>query len=103
MDDRKASISSHDPGARLGADAASMAPCVRRLAGLEDKPVVSGPDQDQRWPADAVPESTFVVYCGNAQQVSEGFAIALRVMGTGATFLLADDGPPAISSNQEGD
>jgi hypothetical protein len=103
MDDRKASISPHDPGGRLGADAASMAPCVRRPAGLEDKPDVSGPDQDQRLPADAVPESSFVVYCGNAQQVSDGFAIALRVMGAEATLLLEDDAPPAASSNQEDD
>jgi hypothetical protein len=81
MDDRKVSISPQYPDGRVGADAAPIAPCARRPAGLEDKPVISGPDQVERWPADAVPESTFVVYCGDVQRVSEGFAIALRAMG----------------------
>jgi hypothetical protein len=103
MDDRKVSISSHDPGGRVGADAAPIAPCVRRPAGLEDKPVVSGRDQVERWPADAVPESSFVVYCGSAQHVSDGFAIALRAMAVGANLLLEDGAPPATSSNREDD
>jgi hypothetical protein len=50
MDDRKASISPHDPDERVGADAAPIVPAR---------------------------EDLFVVYCGNAQRVSEGFAIAL--------------------------
>jgi hypothetical protein len=33
-------------------------------------------------------ESSPVVYCGTDQHVSEGFAIALQIMGLGATFLL---------------
>jgi len=103
MDDRKVSISSHDPGGRVGADAAPIAPCVRRPAGLEDKPVVSGRDQVERWPPDAVPESSFVVYCGRAQHVSDGFAIALRAMAVGANLLLEDGPPPATSSNREDD
>jgi hypothetical protein len=43
-------------------------------------------------------ESSPVVYCGGDQRVSEGFAIALRVMGLDANFLpvgiaLANDTP----------
>jgi hypothetical protein len=39
-----------------------------------------------------------VVYCGSDQQISEGFAIALRIMGVDANFLpagtaLATDSP----------
>jgi hypothetical protein len=32
-------------------------------------------------------ESSPVVYCGSDQQVSEGFAIALQIMGLDASFL----------------
>jgi hypothetical protein len=32
-------------------------------------------------------ESSLVVYCGTDQQVSEGFAIALRMMGLDGNFL----------------
>jgi hypothetical protein len=43
-------------------------------------------------------ESSRVVYCGTDQQVSEGLAIALRIMGLDANFLpvgiaLATDSP----------
>jgi hypothetical protein len=31
--------------------------------------------------------SSLVVYCGTDQQVSQGFAIALRIMGIDANFL----------------
>jgi hypothetical protein len=90
MDDRKLSTSPDGLSERPGADAAPMAPGVRRPAGLED--------QVERLPADALRESSFAVYYGNAQQVSEGFAIALRAMGVGAR---ADDAPPATSSDEE--
>ena len=50
------------------------------------KPPISLSAPDERIDADAAPsesagESTSVVYFGNSQQISEGFAIALRVMG----------------------
>ena len=43
-------------------------------------------------------ESSPVVYCGSDQQISEGFAIALQIMGLDANFLpvgiaLATNGP----------
>jgi hypothetical protein len=93
MDDRKLSSPPNSISERRGADAAQTAPGVRRSADLES--------QVERLPADPLGEGSFVVYCGNAQQVSEGFAIALRAMGVGADILLADDAPPATSSDGE--
>jgi hypothetical protein len=48
---------------------------------VEHKLVVPVPDQAGRLPANSLREDPVVVYCGNAQRVSEGFAIALRVLG----------------------
>jgi hypothetical protein len=81
MDDRKASLSSHDPGGRVGADAAPIAPGVRRSTDVEHKLVLPAPDQARRLPANPLREDLVVVYCGNAQRVNEGFAIALRALG----------------------
>jgi hypothetical protein len=52
-------------------------------------------------PTDAVPEGSSVIYFGNAQQISEGFAIALRAMGVGAAILPADLAPRGTSSNRK--
>ena len=52
-------------------------------------------------PTDSVRESSSVIYFGSAQQISEGFAMALRVMGVGADILPADRALPNTSSNQE--
>jgi hypothetical protein len=79
MDDRKASLSSYDPGGRVGADAA---PGVRRPTDVESKPVLPGPAE--RFPADPLREDPIIVYCGHAQRVSEGFAIAPRAIGVEA-------------------
>jgi hypothetical protein len=81
MDDRKASISSHDRGGRVGADAAPMALGVRRSTDVEHNLVLPASDQAERLPANPLREDLVVVYYGNAQRVSEGFAIALRAMG----------------------
>lgn len=98
MYDRKASISSHDPGGRVGADSAPIAPRVRRSTDVERKLVLPVPDQTGRLPANLLREDPVVVYCGNAQRVSEGFAIALRAMG-----VEGDVGLPATSQNREDD
>jgi hypothetical protein len=81
MDDRKTSISLHDLFGRIGADSAAIAPGVRRRTDVEHK--LAGPtlDQVERSPINPQRESSVVVYCGDAQEVSEGFAIALRAMG----------------------
>jgi hypothetical protein len=78
MDDRKASLSLHDRGGRVGADAA---PIIRRSTDVEHDLVFPALDQAERVPANPLREDPVVVYCGNAQRVSEGFAIALRAMG----------------------
>ncbi len=52
-------------------------------------------------PTDSVRESSTVTFSGSAEQISEGFAIALRVMGVGADILPADPVPPNTSSNLE--
>ena len=96
MDDRKASTSSHHPGGRIGADAAPIAPRVRRSTDLEHKLVLPIPDQAERFPANPLREDPVVVYCGNAQRVSEGFAIALRALG-----VEGDVGLPTTNQNKE--
>jgi hypothetical protein len=60
---------------------APIAPRVRGSTDVEHKPVLPAPDQARRFPANPPREDRFVVYCGDAQRVSEGFAIALRAMG----------------------
>jgi hypothetical protein len=66
MDGRKSPISLRVPCGRTDADAA---------------------------PTDSVGEDSSVIYFGSAQRISEGFAVALRVMG-GADILPADPAPP---------
>jgi hypothetical protein len=86
MDDRKASLSSHDPDGRVGADAAPIAPRVRHSADADPQLVLPGSDQAERWAANPLDEDPVVFFCGNQQQVNEGFAIALRVMGIDSGF-----------------
>jgi hypothetical protein len=62
VDDRRPTSPLHEPGEPAGSDAAPVAETVQR-------------------------ESSPVVYCGTDPQVSEGFRIALQIMGLGATFL----------------
>jgi hypothetical protein len=62
VDDRRPTFPHHEPCGPIGSDAAPIAQNVRR-------------------------ESAPAVYCGADQQVSEGFAIALRIMGLDANFL----------------
>jgi hypothetical protein len=45
-------------------------------------------------------ESSTIVYCGSAQEVSEGFAIALRAMGI-ANFLPWGIAPDTKNPNTE--
>jgi len=82
MDEPRPSITPYDPGGRIGPDAAP-------------KTVDVSP------PADPLPESSMIVYCGNEQQVREGLAIALRAMGVEANFLVTDLMPSAGGSTRE--
>jgi hypothetical protein len=79
--DRKTSIFSHDPDGRNGADAAPIASPDRPSTDVEHKLVLPAPDQAEQLSVKPLHEDRFVVYCGDAQRVSEGFAIALRAMG----------------------
>lgn len=101
MDDRKHPISPQDFYARIGADAAPIVADVRRAADQDDELVVPVRDHAERLPADCLRESPLIVYCGNAQQVSEGFAIALRAMGAEANFLQGDIALPTTNRNRE--
>jgi len=76
VDDRRPTFSQHELCEPLGYDAAPIAENVQR-------------------------ESSLVVYCGTAQQVSEGFAIALRIMGVDANFLPAGSALAMNSPNTE--
>jgi hypothetical protein len=64
VDDRRPTLPLHELGEPIGCGTAPVAETVQR-------------------------ESSPVVYCGTDQQVSEGFRIALQIMGLGATFLPA--------------
>ena len=47
------------------------------------------------------PENPRIVFCGDEQQVREGFAIALRAMGLDANFLPIDIPIRTTSPNRE--
>jgi hypothetical protein len=78
----------------------------RRLRMDERRPFVPNEPCEQIG-SDAVPiaadiqypprESSLVVYCDSEQLVSEGFAIALRMMGVEANVLHADIAPATNS------
>jgi hypothetical protein len=99
MDERKLSISPYNPCGPIGADAAPTVD-VPHPADPGGRDVARTPDQAEV-PADLLPESSMIVYCDSEHEVREGFAIALRGMGVGANFLLADIAPPTASSNRE--
>ena len=103
MDERKPSISLHGLCGRIGSDAAPIVVDVRRPADLDDKLVVPTRYQVEQLLANPLRESSLIVYCGNEQQVSEGFAIALRIMGGEANLLHVDIAPLATSPNREED
>jgi hypothetical protein len=99
MDERNRSIFLHGSGGRIGPDAAPIRMDVRRPA--DQNKLVIPADQADRSPADHLHESSFVVYCSNLQEVSEGFVVALRAMGVEANFSKGGIALPAISPNTE--
>jgi hypothetical protein len=62
VDDRRPTFPHHEPSEPIGSDAVPAVANVQR-------------------------ESLPVVYCGSDQQVSEGFTIALQIMGLDTSFL----------------
>lgn len=93
MDGRKLSISPHDVYARIGTDAAPIIVDVRRDADLadSDRLVVPAfhrsPDDVEQWRTDLPGGRQIVTYCFHGDQVSQGVAAALRIMGVDANFL----------------
>jgi hypothetical protein len=52
-------------------------------------------------PTDSACESSSVIYFGSPQQISEGFAMALRAMGFEAGILPSDTAQSDTTSNPE--
>ncbi len=80
MDEPKLPISPPDPSGPVGAEAAPAIGDDRRLAVSNQEIVASSRDLVEP-PADPLRENSHVIYCGNEEELSEGFAMALRVMG----------------------
>jgi hypothetical protein len=59
----------------------------RRKPPISLRPPCKRTDADDAAPIDSVGEDSSVIYFGNAQRISEGFAIALRMMGFEADIL----------------
>jgi hypothetical protein len=76
VDDRRPTFPHHELCEPIGSDDAPVAQNVQR-------------------------ESSPVVYCDTDQQVSEGFAIALRIMGLDANFLPVGIAPATNTLNTE--
>jgi hypothetical protein len=70
MDGSKHGTPSHDVDARIGLDAEPTVADVRHPADL------SG----------TLNESSMIVYCGDDEQVRQGFMLALRAMGIETNF-----------------
>ena len=100
MEDRRPISPLHDPddGSAL---AVPIAADLQHSAELDNMLAVPGRDPVER-PRDALQtESSMVVYYGTEQQVSEGFAIALRIIGVDANFLPAGTALATDSPNTE--
>ena len=78
MDDPRPTFSLYQPSEPIGSDAAPVAENVQR-------------------------ETPPVVYCGSDQQVREGFAIALQIMGLDTSFLPVGIVPATNAPDTEDD
>jgi rhodanese-related sulfurtransferase len=93
MDDGKHSISPHDLYARFGSEAAPIIVDVRRDADFVSADTLladafhCSPDDAATWQANLPSGRQVVTYCVRGQQVSQGVAAALRLMGVEADFL----------------
>ena len=93
MDDRRYSISPDALYARLGSEAAPIIVDVRRDADFADASTLvadafhCSPDGVEQWLTDLPSGRQVVTYCVHGQQVSQGVAAALRIMGVEANFL----------------
>jgi hypothetical protein len=97
MDDR----TPFPPGEQIGSDPVPTAEDLQHSAELDDMLAVPGREPVERLPSALQRESSRIVYCGTDQQVSEGFAIVLRIMGLDANFLPAGIALATNSPNTE--
>ncbi|MDB5603213.1 MAG: hypothetical protein JWP25_113 [Bradyrhizobium sp.] len=93
MDRSNHSISPHDLYARLGSEATPIIVDVRHDAAFADAGSLvapafhRSPDQPENW-SKALPSGrTVVTYCAHGDELSQGVAAALRIMGVEANFL----------------
>jgi hypothetical protein len=96
VDERRLSLPLQDLCQQVGSNAVPRTVDIRRPADL----AVPGRVQFGQQPAAPPRESPVIVYCGT--EVSEGFAIALRLMGLDANRLSPDDALPATQPKQGG-
>jgi rhodanese-related sulfurtransferase len=93
MDRSKHSISPHDLYARLGSETAPIVVDVRRSSDFlnADKLVAAAfhcsPNEVEHWREKLPSGRPVVTYCFHGNEVSQGVAAALRVMGVEAVFL----------------
>jgi hypothetical protein len=99
VDERRLSLPLQDLCQQVGSNAAPGTADIRRPADLNGKLAVPARDQSGRLPAAPPRESSVIVYCGN--EVNEGFAIALRLMGLHANCPPPSDPLPTTGPNRE--
>jgi rhodanese-related sulfurtransferase len=93
MDDDRNSISPQELYARLGSDSAPIVVDVRRAAEFASTERLlapafhRSPDEVETWRSDLPSGRTVITYCFHGEQVSQGVAEALRLMGVDANFL----------------
>jgi hypothetical protein len=87
MDESRPLFPRHDLCGQIDPEAVPIAAGVQHATKPDDKVAVPVHDTNDQLPTALHPESSTIVYCGTEQQVSEGFAIALRAMGVEANFL----------------
>jgi len=68
---------------------------------ISSRPPCAPTGADYAAPTASVDENSSVIYFGNAQRISEGFAIALRAMGFEADILPSDIVQSDATSNPE--
>jgi hypothetical protein len=100
MDGRTHSSPPHEFRVRLGSKSAPIIVDVRRPADSDDQLVVPARNHVGPAPTDLLRESSLVVYCGNEQQVREGFTLALRAMGVEVDHFHEDIALPKYNLNR---
>ena len=101
MDESRPSFPQHDLCGPIDADAVPIAVGVQPSAELDDKLAAPVRDPIERPSAALQLGSSMIVYCGTAQEVSEGFAIALCAMGIEANILPLGIAPDTTIPNTE--